>query len=341
MLTVTKKIWNPETRENLIEKQEIYVHKPFGSVEMTEDFRNRRSVDENTSRAKEDVRVNIIVSLVGRYAAFLDFMENFEDQFLKTGQNVSLLVMLYRNRPNDTSSKVVSYVERLQKNYSDVSLGTVITKGDFSRGRALQTSVKHFKDEDLLFFVDIDLVLDKSILLRVRQNTMLNQEVYLPIVFSEDDPVALPRINSSNSSTSSIAKSRFDSEFGNWRQFAYGILSCYKADLMRVGGFRMDIKGWGIEDVDLLDKFLLSGLTIFRSVDEGMWHRYHAVVCDKTLSEDQHRMCVGSLVTTIASTEILSEFVYRTPDILNRHEIEEIEVTQLTEVGTSSNSSLK
>ena len=36
-------------------------------------------------------------------------------------------------------------------------------------------------------------------------------------------------------------------------------------------------QGWGIEDVDLYEKLLKSNITVFRSVEPNLIHKYHKV----------------------------------------------------------------
>ena len=43
---------------------------------------------------------------------------------------------------------------------------------------------------------------------------------------------------------------------GEWRVYGYGIGCMFASDYKAVGGFSSQIKGWGLEDEDLLNKFV-------------------------------------------------------------------------------------
>jgi len=102
----------------------------------------------------------------------------------------------------------------------------------------------------------------------------------------------------------------FDTDFGYWRQFGFGIVCVYNSDLRRVGGFDTSIIGWGKEDVDLFEKFIKSNITIFRTVDPGLVHVFHRIECDSSLSDEQMIMCLGSKSTSISSQRVLANLIF-------------------------------
>lgn len=275
--------------------------------------------EESESFSVSQSRVNIILPLAGRYAIFLKFMQDFERVCLKTNENVSLTIMLFRNDPHDTSADVMSYVTHLKQMYNDSLLSVVFMEGSFSRGVALQSASGRFQDDDVLFFADVDLEVQLDTLLRIHLNTVKGQRVYAPIFFSHYDPQYLSP-NISNQYPTDV-EDKFHLDRGYWRQYSFGMISTYKCDLDRAGGFKQDIKGWGLEDVDLLEKFISANLSVFRSVDVGLLHRFHPITCEGIVSKAQKKMCLGTKVTTIASLRRMGEIVYNTPEIYNRGEI--------------------
>ncbi|OTF75033.1 hypothetical protein BLA29_014162 [Euroglyphus maynei] len=98
-------------------------------------------------------------------------------------------------------------------------------------------------------------------------------------------------------------------EFGYWRQFGYGIVSVYNRDLIAVGGYDTDINGWGMEDVNLYDRFIQNNITIFRSVDPDLIHVYHRIHCDEQLSPQQYEMCLGTKFFSLDSIQTISSFI--------------------------------
>ena len=51
---------------------------------------------------------------------------------------------------------------------------------------------------------------------------------------------------------------------GFWREFGFGMISIFKSDLQRAGGYDLTIEGWGMEDVRLIEALIAAGIDIFR-----------------------------------------------------------------------------
>ena len=62
-----------------------------------------------------------------------------------------------------------------------------------------------------------------------------------------------------------------------------------------------------MEDVDLFNKFVQSGIKLFRSTDTGIVHVHHPVICDPNLEAKQYKMCLGSKASSHGSTQQLAE----------------------------------
>ena len=81
------------------------------------------------------------------------------------------------------------------------------------------------------------------------------------------------------------------------------------------GGFDIDIKGWGGEDVHLYRKYLHSNLLVVRAPSRGLFHLWHEKHCADELPPDQYRMCMQSKAMNEASHGQLGMLFFR-------HEIE-------------------
>lgn len=81
------------------------------------------------------------------------------------------------------------------------------------------------------------------------------------------------------------------------------------------GGFDLDIKGWGGEDVHLYRKYLHSNLIVVRTPVRGLFHLWHEKHCMDELTPEQYRMCMQSKAMNEASHGQLGMLVFR-------HEIE-------------------
>lgn len=224
-----------------------------------------------------------------------------------------------------------------------MEMKTIRLKGNFSRGLALDTATRSefLYDDDILFFIDVDIIFNDVSLKRIRLNTVQNQQVYLPIVFSEYDPIErdetknqkLDDFNDLYRLYYSNKDNRVDDNIGFFRQFGFGICAIYKSDILSpaIDGFNTDINGWGLEDVRFLDKIIklkqqrnslllniienmnttttdssyripsASKLSVFRSPDPTLVHIFHPINCDKSLDRSQYIMCRGTKANTLGN----------------------------------------
>ncbi|KFO32020.1 Chondroitin sulfate synthase 3 [Fukomys damarensis] len=247
-------------------------------------------------------KIHILVPLIGRYDIFLRFMENFENTCLIPKQNVKLVIILFSRDSGQDSNKHTELIKEYQNKYPTAEMNLIPMKGEFSRGLGLEMASSQFDNDTLLLFCDVDLIFRGDFLQRCRDNTFQGQQVYYPIIFSQYDPKVT---NGGNLPTDDDFV--FSKKTGFWRDYGYGITCIYKSDLLSAGGFDTSIQGWGLEDVDLYNKVIRSGLRPFRSQEVGVVHIFHPVHCDPNLDPKQYKMCLGSKASTFASTMQLAE----------------------------------
>lgn len=174
----------------------------------------------------------------------------------------------------------------MNKKYERRAITTIKQYGEFSRGVAIDRAIQssYIKDNDIIFLVDVDIFFTPMTLQRIRQNTIRNQQIYLPIVFSEYNPelvsnTTIPSLSSSlafNTITSAYdgnylsdyramhlnyqfyTNASINEDNGYFREFGYGLASIYKCDIInsKINGFVTDVKGWGLEDVKFLERIL-------------------------------------------------------------------------------------
>ncbi|XP_002730458.2 chondroitin sulfate synthase 3-like [Saccoglossus kowalevskii] len=299
--------------QNKEERRHFHLHQAFGNVEFTEVSLNGMDggvKDSDSSNQLHTAKtVNFIVPLSGRIETFKTFMDNFEHGCLKYDHNIALAVVVFNDDKTNSSKEPILVLERYQQKYPNVDIRVVLSKGTFSRGRALELGVAQYPDDALLFFLDVDLQISSGLVRRCRRNAVRSRQVYYPGMFSLFDPnvVYFNKSSTQKSKTIQIAK-----ETGFFRDFSYGMVCTYKSDYRNVGGFDLDIKGWGNEDLDLYEKFVRSNLTVFRVLDIELIHTYHPKYCDSNLSTTQYNMCLGSKNMIVANTEQLYRLVKKT-----------------------------
>ncbi|XP_055617155.1 chondroitin sulfate synthase 1 isoform X2 [Toxorhynchites rutilus septentrionalis] len=219
-------------------------------------------------------RIVFVIPLAGRSETFMRFLRNFEEIALKQDQRTDLLVSMYID-PQE-SPLVTGLLDQLRQQYPTNRINYLQLYGNFSRGIALDRAIKSpfCKQDDILFFIDVDMIFTQQTLDRIRANVIVNRQVYLPIVFSEYDPrpelstdggskpITTEHFNPSSASRNFSAPYPVMSSNGYFRQFGYGLAGIYKSDILRpdLGGFNTDINGWGLEDVKFLENIIAANV---------------------------------------------------------------------------------
>ena len=269
-----------ETSEIDVSELQTKLRQNFHQSQTQNDFTSFLSPSDSTP-------INFLMALSGRPDNFVRFLQNFNDAFLKSNEKVNLIIAFFpKNSEYDYSQaksenelivkserklqneeeydenadetqqgeKDVDFIQEnikaLQKKHPNRKLKLVLLeKGkDFSRGIGLQEASKHVENKnEILFFCDVDLVFKPDILLHIRRNTVQGKRVYYPVFFSQYDPdvvyVEKPR---------PLTHFSFEELDGFWRFFSFGMFSIFKSDFDQTRGFKTDIKGWGLEDYEMV-----------------------------------------------------------------------------------------
>ena len=196
-------IINIRVHSEITDKQEnkMYsVNQRFGDLEL-----DGHEYTENKGNNTE--RINFIIPLNGKNETFLRFMNNFEENILKHDENVSLLVAFFRNGGNEVHyQETDQFINNLKNKYPNHELGILKLIGEFQRAIALQNGLSEFPDNALLFFVDVDCRIEKSLLHRIRQNTYQGKQVYFPITFSQYNPEMVKMLENSSADVNDVEK---------------------------------------------------------------------------------------------------------------------------------------
>ena len=203
-----------------------------------------------------------------------------------------------------TSKLVKKVVDVLKEKYAESELTVVEGKGKFSRARALDAGARSLPEHSLLFFCDVDVTLSSGFLNRCRLNTIRGSRVFFPMLFTQYDPdlVKLAERVGLVEENDVIHRER-----GHWFRHSFGMVCVYNSDYRSIGGFDLNIHGWGGEDVDLAERFV-SSLDVFRATEPQLLHRWHEKQCRKDLTAKQLEMCRGSQSETIGSKRQLALF---------------------------------
>ena len=178
--------------------------KRFLDLIIPQDITNKNQVNNNIKsdlikdefEIKHSVKnkvINFIMPLTGRWQIFLRFMQNYEEICIKNNENVKLVVVLFEkeNKNGEQLNLIENLFLKLNKKYGYImstQLRVVVRKEEFSRAIGCEIGAALFNENDLLFFVDVDITFTRDFLFRARLNTIQSKQVYYPIVFSEYDP---------------------------------------------------------------------------------------------------------------------------------------------------------
>ncbi|CAG2186702.1 CHSY [Mytilus edulis] len=235
-------------------RRHVYLQQTFGEVEFIEDpstaSANIEYKESNSpftfsslGQGRQSLEIiHFIVPLAGKVPVFKRFMQNYEEVCLKDKEMTQLHIVVFNSESDLSSVKsLIGIVRQYQKRYAGADIEIIYADGPFNRARALDLGMFQLSEDSLLFFIDVDIIFDRDVLLRIRYNTIKNIQVYYPIVFSQYNPSLICSISDS----CDIKWTNLTSDHGYWRSYGYGMVSTYKRDLISVGGLDTSIKGWG------------------------------------------------------------------------------------------------
>ncbi|XP_068154639.1 chondroitin sulfate synthase 1 [Drosophila tropicalis] len=282
-------------------------------------------------------KIVFVLPISGRLATFQRFLRTYELICIEAKQHCDLLVVIFGSTTEDLNEHF-NQLQELRSRHIYEQINSIQRSGEFSRGVALDIAARssYIEHNDIILFIDVDMVFEVETLQRVRMHTRRGQQVYLPIVFSQYDPKR-------SSGRGGFNPSDINDENGYFRQFGFGICAIYKSDILDedINGFDKDITGWGLEDVKFLEKIVRVGtrqrgfltntaemptadynqeaeqwrrLTIFRAVDPTLVHIYHDISCDTQLDAPQYNMCLGTKANSLGSTRLMEQLFHNNPD---------------------------
>ncbi|XP_028658439.1 chondroitin sulfate N-acetylgalactosaminyltransferase 1 isoform X2 [Erpetoichthys calabaricus] len=255
--------------------------------------------------------INIIVPLAKRADKFKQFMHNFREVCVKQDGRVHLTVVYFGK---EQVAEVKSILENTSKEVSFKNYTFIQLNEEFSRGKGLDVGAKSWKGNNvLLFFCDVDIYFTAEFLNTCRLNTQPGKKVFYPVLFSLYNPALIYGHHDPAPSIEQQLAIKKDTGF--WRDFGFGMTCQYRSDFINIGGFDIDIKGWGGEDVHLYRKYLHSNLIVVRTPVRGLFHLWHEKRCVDELTPEQYKMCMQSKAMNEASHGQLGMLVFR-------HEIE-------------------
>lgn len=251
--------------------------------------------------------VNIIVPLSGRTEAFAQFVENYRDVCIQQDKRTYLTVVYFGEKGLSEVQDILKTIES-ETNFHNYTL--IPLKEEFSRGRGLEVGARAWdKGDVLLFFCDVDIYFTPGFLDTCRLNAEVGKKVYYPVVFSLYNPAIVYANLEVPPPVEQQLVHKKDSGF--WRDFGFGMTCQFKSDFLTIGGFDLEVRGWGGEDVHLYRKYLHGDLIVIRTPVPSLFHLWHEKHCVDELTPEQYRMCIQSKAMNEASHPHLGMLVFR------------------------------
>ncbi|XP_071553103.1 chondroitin sulfate synthase 1 isoform X2 [Panulirus ornatus] len=124
-------------------------------------------------------KIHFILPLAGRFKTFQRFMEDFQRVCLEGGENVRLVVVSFRPSvgEEDTTENVEALISSLQLDYPQTPMTVLQANTSFARALALELGASQCQDNDLMFFVDVDMTFSPSTLDRIRLHTIKGYQI--------------------------------------------------------------------------------------------------------------------------------------------------------------------
>uniref|UniRef100_A0A8B9SM79 Hexosyltransferase n=1 Tax=Anas platyrhynchos TaxID=8839 RepID=A0A8B9SM79_ANAPL len=277
--------------------KKIVLFRPFGPV--------MKVKNENLNMA--DTLINVIVPLAKRASKFRQFMQNFREMGIQQDGRIHLTVVYFGK---EQMNEVKSILENTSKSANFKNFTFIQLNEEFSRGKGLDIGARVWKGSNVvLFFCDVDIYFTAEFLNSCRLNTQPGKKVFYPVLFSQYNPSII--YGNQDSIPSLEQQLIIKKETGFWRDFGFGMTCQYRSDFINIGGFDLDIKGWGGEDVHLYRKYLHSNLIVIRTPVRGLFHLWHEKRCVDELTPEQYKMCMQSKAMNEASHGQLGMLVFR------------------------------
>lgn len=285
-------------KESSHEYCHVTLFRPFGPLMKV------RSTAVDTANAV----INIIVPLSGRTEAFVQFLHNFREVCILQDKRVHLTVV-YFGQEGLQEVKMSLREMSSEENFSNYTL--IPVDEEFSRGRGLDIGAHSWQKggDVLMFFCDVDIYFTLEFLSTCRLNTAPGKRVFYPVVFSLYNPaIVYGNLDLPPAIENQLIHKK---DAGFWRDFGFGMTCQYRSDFLSIGGFDLEVKGWGVEDVHLYRKYLRSDLIVIRTPVSGLFHLWHEKQCADELTPEQYRMCIQSKAMNEASHSHLGMLVFR------------------------------
>ena len=275
------------THPGVLQKR-LHIYQPFLDKRRL-DYREIDNIETN-----ENIhQLNLIVVSSNKDEALKRFFHNFKREVLDhpvRHTHFTLTVLYFFQK--QTNHLIIDTIRHLSVKHRSIIRVSVADaeKISYNRGLGRQLASNLFSSHQMLFFLDVDLVftgqaLDNARRLMIHQSSISSCTVYFPIVFS----IFSKKFVVNDSQTIDI-----NSKNGLFSIHGFGNVVVRKLELDKIGGWETDNHDWGMEDVNLFERFSSrsSECYVFRAVEPGLRHHYHEKMCKDITNRARQSMCL-------------------------------------------------
>lgn len=268
-------------------------------------FASSPQVFSNAGGRKTPVNFLTTISRVG--LRLTSFLAMFYKLYVREKGRITLTIVLFKGPDEEEVLSTVNTFARDMTLDKDVVRVHTIA-GEFARGVGLAEGMKLFQDSDLVFIVDIDLVVDGLFLDRCQYNTIEGKQVYFPIFFKLYSQPFVRENVLTKDTLPVITRNN-----GHWAHYSYGMLCVYASDYRKTAGYQTELRGWGEEDIQFVNEVLKMRFEVFRSPDPALLHLWHDKTCDpqSITSENVLYHCRRSKAENIADRIELANHLFK------------------------------
>ena len=250
------------------------------------------------SRVLLQIVVNIVIS-VGQSTDLTSFLQMYEQVCLTPILKTHLHIAMFGK-----NEKVLTQVNQLLSRYSHGEISTYelsISAVSYTEGFSYVANL--LKDDDLMVFFDHSFVFTSDFLDHCRMNTIKDEQVYLPILFSFYKPELVQKLQKPSMLISA--------ETGFFLRYNYQVVSIFRSDFMHMNGFADSTQSSNShlnDDVKFVDKILSTDIYAMRALEPYLRRHYRPRTC-KGLSGNAHLACMNSRADAIGSKKILGSLL--------------------------------
>ncbi|CAF1483143.1 unnamed protein product [Adineta steineri] len=276
-------------------------------------FINKHRIDYreiiNLDLKQEQSKLNLIVVSHNKDDALLRFIHNFQYEILKNSyrQKYFTLTIHYFSQNNS----IINLMHNISVRYPSIirllTLNT--TQHIYNRGLGRQLASNYFTDNQILFFLDVDLLFTGQALINTHRLiihllSISSCAVYFPIIYS----VFSNMFNINHH----YEIDDVQVDLGLFSIYGFGNVVVRKSDLDRIGGWEINNDDWGLEDVNLFKKFvnLSNECYVFRAVEPGLKHYYHKKICHTIKNIQRQKMCYAAEATLLGSQTNMVKYIF-------------------------------